>query len=132
MLNRDDFNSDKVDAGDVGSGQSVTRCESCRLADHARTGLRYGRPMAVAAGTRELGFVKIRANCQVRHQPPISAPIDGRSKLLASSSATGRPARSASPPSPNVARRDVRGTMNYDDVLKIARSRGKDEFGYHQ
>jgi Ca-activated chloride channel family protein len=52
MLNRDDFDNDKVDAGDVGSGQTVTRIirESYRSADARTIGdLRYSHPDAAYA-----------------------------------------------------------------------------------
>jgi len=63
MLNREDFNNDRVDAGDVGSGLSVTALYEITPvgAPPSSDPLRYGRrsaPQAPAAG--ELAFLKIR------------------------------------------------------------------------
>lgn len=81
LLNREDFNNDQVDAGEVGSGASVTA-----LYEITRTGapgsvdpLRYQpEPPAQGRGS-ELAFVK------VRHQPPgggdsqlMTRPVTGR------------------------------------------------------
>jgi len=61
-LNREDFNNDKVDAGDIGAGHSVTALyeitpvgSSARLSDP----LRY-QPEEPRATTGELGYLKLR------------------------------------------------------------------------
>ena len=64
MLNREDFNNDKVDAGDIGSGHRVTaiyevtpKGSSAVLNDP----LRYGKAQPVAeSGSGELAFLKMR------------------------------------------------------------------------
>jgi Ca-activated chloride channel family protein len=138
-LNRDDFDNDKVDAGDVGSGQTVTALyEVVPVGGRRASGdLRYGKPAAIAAdgslGT-ELGFVKIRYKLPKSDTSRlITTPIDRRLEA----------------PSFNQAPRDARfatavagfaellrggrytGALSYDDVLRIAQSaRGPDEFGY--
>lgn len=68
MLNREDFNNDQVDAGEVGSGASVTALYELTLvgAPGSSDPLRYQRtpdPAGEGVG-QELAFVK------VRHQPP--------------------------------------------------------------
>lgn len=64
-LKREDFNNDKVDAGDIGAGHSLTAIyeitptgSSAQLTDP----LRYGTtvPEGVAKPSRELGFLKLR------------------------------------------------------------------------
>ena len=52
MLNRDDFDNDKVDAGDVGSGQTVTALYEIVPVGGPRTieDLRYSAPVKSAAG----------------------------------------------------------------------------------
>ena len=67
LLNREDFNNDKVDAGDVGSGQTVTALYEIVPVTGPRVNedLRYGAAPAPAASTPapnagEYGFVKIR------------------------------------------------------------------------
>lgn len=138
MLNRDDFDNDKVDAGDVGSGQTVTAIYEVTPVGGARAigDLRYKRPAAVAPGALggELGFVKIRykrPNSTVSQL--ISTPIDRRSEATRFEDA------------PQEARFAVgvaafaellRGgrynqSLSYDDVIQIAlAARGRDEFGY--
>ncbi|MCG9915814.1 MAG: VWA domain-containing protein [Phenylobacterium sp.] len=68
MLNREDFNNDQVDAGEVGSGASVTALYELTLvgAPGSSDPLRYQRAPDPADGgqSQELAFVK------VRHQPP--------------------------------------------------------------
>src|SRR5262249_46358602 len=67
LLKRDDFNNDKVDAGDVGSGQTVTALYEIVPVGGPRviSDLRYGErsdavPLAPAASANEYAFVKIR------------------------------------------------------------------------
>lgn len=63
MLNREDFNNDKVDAGEVGSNASVTALYEITPAGHSSSDpLRYqsARPSASPSATRELAFLKIR------------------------------------------------------------------------
>jgi len=62
LLNRTDFNNDKVDAGDIGSGHTVTALyEITPVGSKAQMSdpLRYGHKMRGDAGA-ELAFLKIR------------------------------------------------------------------------
>lgn len=63
MLAREDFNNDKVDAGDIGAGHRVTALyEITRVGGKAAMDpLRYSEPNASATGTgSELAFLKLR------------------------------------------------------------------------
>ncbi|HYD45120.1 MAG TPA: VWA domain-containing protein [Phenylobacterium sp.] len=62
LLNREDFNNDKVDAGEVGSGASVTALYEITPvgARPSSDPLRYGRRPAAAAPTGELAYLKVR------------------------------------------------------------------------
>ena len=64
MLNRTDFNNDKVDAGDIGSGHTVTALYEITPAGSKGAmadPLRYGKhPDMVKPSTNEIAFVKIR------------------------------------------------------------------------
>ena len=63
MLNRTDFNNDKVDAGDIGSGHTVTALyEITPVGSKAVMSdkLRYKKTESAAAGGSEIGFLKIR------------------------------------------------------------------------
>ncbi len=138
MLNREDFNNDKVDAGDVGSGQTVTALYEVVPVGGPRaiSNLRYQMsgsvvPQAVAG---EYGYVKIRYKLPKSDTSRlISTPID-RSVEVASFNQAPQDARFAT----GVAAfaellRGGRynGSMTYDDILRIATAaRGKDGYGY--
>ncbi|MEO8548157.1 MAG: VWA domain-containing protein [Sphingomicrobium sp.] len=138
LLNRDDFNNDRVDAGDVGSGQSVTALYEVVPIGGPRaiSDLRYGKPMAVASEARgsELGFVKIRyklPNSNVSRL--ISTPIDGHIEVRRFEEAPqdARFAIGVAAFAELLRGGKYSGTLSYDDVLKIALgARGSDEFGY--
>ena len=138
-LNRDDFDNDKVDAGDVGSGQAVTALYEVVPVGGPRTmdDLRYG-----AVGTRkgarasaaEYGFVKIRYKLPNSDTSRlISAPID-RSQEVRSFEAAPRDARFATAVagfSELLRGGRYTGKLSYEDVMSMASaSRGPDEFGY--
>lgn len=142
MLAREDFNNDKVDAGDVGSGQTVTALYEVTPVGGPGTvdGLRYGAQAAAGGrcadcGTAgELGFVKIRYKLPKSDTSRlITTPIN-RSVEYATFAAAPRDARFAT----GVAAfaellrgGKYNGALNYDDVLRIATaSRGEDSFGY--
>lgn len=62
QLNREDFNNDKVDAGDVGAGKSVTAIYEItpKTATPAMDALRYQSGKLMAESNQELAFLKIR------------------------------------------------------------------------
>lgn len=137
MLKREDFDNDKVDAGEVGSGQSVTALyEIVPVGGPRALGeLRYGTDApARRQASGEYGFVKIRYK-----QPGsatsdlLSTPID-RSREVASFAAAPDDARFATAVASFAELlRGGRytGAMTYDDVLKMAGPvRGADEYGY--
>jgi Ca-activated chloride channel family protein len=140
MLNREDFENDKVDAGDVGSGQSVTALYEIVPVGGPRANgdLRYSavrRPAPLPAGTAsEYGFVKIRYKLpQSDTSRLISTPI-GRVAEVARFDLAPQDARFAA----GVATfADLLrggkyiGSMTYDDVLRVLlAARGQDAFGY--
>ncbi|MDP3552770.1 VWA domain-containing protein [Methylocystis sp.] len=137
-LRREDFNNDKVDAGDVGSGHRVTAIYEItpvgaekKLVDD----LRYGKKAPAAAQARaesELGFLKLR----------YKLPKEKASLLITQPIAE-------SPSVESIAPQDVRfsiavaafaqllkgapylGDYGYDDVIALAQgAKGDDPFGY--
>ena len=137
LLNRDDFDNDKVDAGDVGSGQTVTALYEIVPVGGPRSigDLRYAKPTrAVASGGSEYGFVKIRyklpnsttsrlISTSISHASEVArfdqAPQDAR--FAASVAAFAELLRGGK----------YNGALRYDDVLRMAEgSRGDDRFGY--
>jgi Ca-activated chloride channel homolog len=142
VLAREDFNNDRVDAGDVGAGQSVTALYE--ITPVGATGsvdpLRYGAPApekkqeSAIAPAGEVAFVKLRYK-----QPSASVsrlvevPVH-RSAMLASFENAGDDFRFATAVAGfgQLLRGGKRaGSWSWDDVLSTAMSaRGKDEFGY--
>jgi Ca-activated chloride channel family protein len=141
LLNRDDFNNDKVDAGDVGSGQSVTALYEVvpvggrRASDPLRYGVEIlGNTRVPRSPEAELGFVKIRYKLPKSDTSRlISTPIDGRSEARRFEDAPqdARFAIGVAAFAELLRGGKYSGSMSYDDVLRIAlAARGKDEFGY--
>nr|WP_294809917.1 VWA domain-containing protein [uncultured Sphingomonas sp.] len=138
MLAREDFDNDKVDAGDVGSGQTVTALYEVVPVGGPRAigDLRYSTPAAQPRTNlgSEYGFVKIRYKTpKANTSRLISTPIN-RAVEVARFEDAPRDARFAT----GVAGfaellrgGKYSGTMSYDDVLRIAlAARGDDGFGY--
>lgn len=137
MLNREDFNNDKVDAGDIGAGHTVTALYEITPAgsDGAKVDpLRYGKEKPAAKPTAdasdELAFVKIRYK-----QPEgsvsklITTPVtdatakanDADAKFATAVAAFGSLLRGDG----------MVGDFSYDDVIALAQQgKGADEFGY--
>ncbi|HKQ67910.1 MAG TPA: YfbK domain-containing protein, partial [Polyangiaceae bacterium] len=141
LLDRDDFNNDKVDAGEVGSGQSVTALyEIVPVGAPSVVGdLRYAPQGAAGtsakqAASDEYAYVKIRyklpdSDVSKLIETPVDravevarfedAPVDAR--FAASVAAFGELLRGGR----------YTGTFGLDDVLKAATSaRGDDPYGY--
>lgn len=136
-LNREDFNNDKVDAGDIGAGHAVTAIyEITPAGSESRSvdELRYGT-VKQAAPTQdttnfsgELGFLKLRYKLPKEDTSKlITAPIDAGAK---SDSVDANWAVAVAgyaqllKGDPNI------GTFTYDDVIKLAQAnKGDDPFG---
>ena len=135
-LNRDDFDNDKVDAGDVGSGQSVTALYEVVPVGGPRTmrDLRYGAKVAAANAGSELGYVKIRYKLPKSDTSRlISTPISRSLEVptFAQAPQDARFAAAVAGFAEMLRGGKYSGTMSYDDVLRIANgAKGKDEYGY--
>jgi Ca-activated chloride channel family protein len=140
LLNRDDFANDKVDAGDVGSGQTATALYEIVLVGGPRLtdDLRYGEASR-AAGTAapaaaEYAFVKIRYKLPTSDVSAlITTPVDRASEhaQFAEASNEARFATSVAAFAEILRGGRFTGTFGYDDVLRTAAAaRGDDPFGY--
>lgn len=132
LLASEDFNNDRVDAGDIGAGHTVTalyevtpKGSAGRLVDP----LRYGAKDAPQGAGGEYAFVKIR----------YKLPGEGESRLIATPVTAAQEVPSAETGfAAAVAAfgQILRGgeftkSFGYDDVLALAAaSRGRDEYGY--
>ena len=139
ILNQEDFNNDKVDAGEIGAGTSVTAIYEITPVGSTATLVDPNRyqpaPTPVAGATSELAFLKVR----------YKLPGEDTSKLIT------RPVTSAdqvsdiakAPESTRFAtavaaygsmlRGDpyVAKTFTWDNVIALANgAKGEDEFGY--
>ena len=139
MLKREDFNNDKVDAGDVGSGHSVTaiyeitpagsdarrvdalrykddgsKVEDSKKGEYAFLKLRYKRP-----GEDESRLLETPVDNSSVYGNIDKAPVDVR--FAASVAAFAQLLKGGK----------YMGSYSYDEVVKLAGSaRGRDDFGY--
>ncbi len=131
-LRREDFTNDKVDAGDIGAGHTVTAIYEVTPigSDAIRNGpLRYTAGDVAADGTAEIGFFKMRYKLPgTDHSQLIEQPIlPGQGSLtqdVAFSFAIagfGQLLRAG----------DYMGSWTYADAIALASdARGDDPFGY--
>jgi len=139
LLNRDDFDNDAVDAGDVGSGQTVTALYEITPKGGPRAigDLRYAPEAAASAKivfAGEYGFVKIRYKLPKSSTSRlISTPIDkaGEFARFADAPEDARFATGVAAFAELLRGGRHSGSMDYDQVLRIATAaRGEDAFGY--
>ncbi len=142
LLNRDDFANDKVDAGDVGFGQTVTALYEIVPVGGPRVigDLRYVEPSGAAGNTGlasaagEYAFVKIRYKLPKSDVSTlISTPVDRSSEHGRFEEAPNEARFATSVAAFGEILRGGRyiGAFAYDDVLRIAAAaRGDDPFGY--
>jgi Ca-activated chloride channel family protein len=138
-LNREDFNNDKVDAGDVGSGSTVTAIyeiapvgSNATLMDERRYAGEPAPATVRGSRAREYGFVKIRYKLPGEDQSQLieqsirmdaGVPLRLRQDVAFSTAVAGY--------AQLLRGGQYTGTLDYDDVLRQARSAtGADPFGH--
>jgi Ca-activated chloride channel family protein len=139
MLNREDFNNDKVDAGDIGSGHSVTAIYEItpveskgRLIDD----LRYGSSKDSGKGkeSKEYAFLKIRYKLPEETESKlITLPIDAGTEYskIGKAPEEARFASAVAAFGMLLKGDSYVKDFAYDDVIELARSaKGDDLFGY--
>jgi Ca-activated chloride channel family protein len=138
LLNREDFSNDKVDAGDIGAGHTVTALYEIVLAGSGGeriSNLRYTTKQGQAhSNTGELAFVKLRYK-----QPGESRSVelsraissDALNDSINNSSDDLRFAASVAGFGQILQGGTFTGNWSYSDALTLARnSRGADPHGY--
>jgi len=137
MLKREDFNNDKVDAGEVGAGHTVTAIYELTLKGSAGSvdPLRYGKEKTAAKGNSgELAFLRLRykepdgdVSKLVEwplHRQDVKASLAQTSnefRFAAAVAAFGQQLRGGK----------HTGNMGYADIARLAAdSLGTDVFGY--
>ena len=143
VLNREDFNNDKVDAGDIGAGHTVTALYEIVLAtsqhqqmDALRYNDQHSQPDVnhPAVNQKELAFLRLRYKkpdesvSQLIEQPIYINDIKNE---VADTSIDFRFAASVAAFGQLLKGGEHTGDIAYGDVLTLARSaRGNDPFGY--
>ena len=138
LLNREDFNNDRVDAGDIGSGHTVTAIYEITpkgSASQSIDDLRYGTTETPAdTSSDEYAFLKIRYKLPDEESSKlITTPITpdqefgtvglapNETRFATAVAAFGQILRGGS----------YTGSFTLDDVIDLAQSsKGSDEFGY--
>ena len=140
-LNRDDFENDKVDAGEVGAGQSATALYEIVPVGGSRTmaPLRYGaadggaKPEA-AGPAGEYGYVKIRyKKPDEQASRLIETPVgpSAERKTFAEADEDARFATAVAGFGELLRGGRWTGKLTFDEVLKMASgARGEDAYGY--
>ena len=137
-LNREDFNNDKVDAGDIGAGHTVTALyEITPLGSSAQLNapLRYGSEAAPEAGdSGEIGYLKLRyKQPEASESQLIELPIteDLAAVSLAAASDDSRFAAAVAAFGQKLKGSVYGGAMRWDEIRALAQgARGEDEAGY--
>ena len=138
LFNREDFKNDKIDAGEVGSGHSVTALYEITAPDSASRlfdDLRYGKPAPKASGVEngELAWLRIRYK---RPGESVSRLIEQPVAQSSRTSFEAAPADARFAVSVAAFAQLLRGgdgmeDFTFEDVFRIAgKTRGEDEFGY--
>jgi Ca-activated chloride channel family protein len=136
-LKREDFSNDKVDAGDIGAGHTVTALYEVALAGgkgRRVESLRYQAAPSKNGNKEELAWLRLRyklpaqENSQLIEQPIKTAEVKHDAakatpdfRFAAAVAAFGQVLRGGK----------YTSEFGYDDALKLAQdARGKDAFGY--
>jgi len=142
MLAQEDFNNDKVDAGEIGAGHTVTALYEITLAGSPAVSvdpLRYGTMPATQIATGadiadELAWLKLRYKepggdtSRLVEQPVLTRDIQDE---LAETSANYRFAAAVAGFAQLLRDNSALGSFGYDDVITLATAaKGNDEFGY--
>ena len=138
LLNREDFNNDKIDAGEIGAGHTVTALYEIVLVggQGARIDpLRYGHKASTKkTGSNEVAFLKLRYKMPKGNKSTlVTYPINKNSGVskLAKTSDQFRFSASVAGFGQLLKGGKHTGELKYQDVLQLARgARGDDPFGY--
>jgi Ca-activated chloride channel homolog len=138
QLNREDFRNDKVDAGDIGAGHTVTALYEIALVNSGgekMDGLRYGDAQyseRKAANQQELAYVKLRyKQPDASKSQEVSLPVMARSKRIEQASPNLQFAATVAGYAQLLRGGKYTGEWDYPQALSMARqSKGDDPHGY--
>ena len=137
-LAREDFNNDKVDAGEIGAGHTVTALYEIRFAKSSNLAvdpLRYGQhePSTLTDISSELGFLKLRYKNPGENKSQLIKTVLKKDQLLANVNHASNDIRFAA--SVAAFAQQLRGgkylgDFGYSQIAKLAQSaKGKDGRG---
>jgi Ca-activated chloride channel homolog len=137
LLKREDFNNDKVDAGDIGAGHTVTALYEITLnqsADKRIQPLRYQTKRNNQPNSNELAMINIRYKKPQQQNSQLISQIISMDQVqneLASASDDLRFAAAVAAYAEQLRGGDHLHDFGYAQILQLARSaRGDDEGGY--
>ncbi|WP_430472175.1 vWA domain-containing protein [Wielerella bovis] len=136
MLKQEDFNNDKVDAGDIGAGHSVTAIYE--IVPTGKQGWldksRYQAAPKVSGSLKEYGFVKLRyKKPNTPNSLLIEQPIAVGSKPLARASNNMQWAVAVASYGQQLQGGKYNGNMTWADMLKLAQNNAKpDPYGLRE
>ena len=131
-LNREDFNNDRVDAGDIGAGHTVTAIYEVTPvgSDAIRNGpLRYGAETELVGASDELGFFKLRYKrpgedvSQLIEEPilPVQGNASDDARFSVAIAGFGELLRGGA----------YQNSWGWEEAIALANgARGEDRFGY--
>ena len=132
-LRNEDFNNDKVDAGDIGSGHSVTALYE--IIPQGKTGWladsRYQKAPAADGSKNEYAYVKVRYKLPGQSASKlIEQPVPARSIPLAQADADTRLALAAASYAQQLRGGEYNGKLDWNTIEKMAaNTRARDPFG---
>jgi len=136
LLNREDFNNDQIDAGDIGSGHTVTALYELALAgSDARLidDRRYATAPAVAGTTDEFAFVRLRYKLPDEDESRLIETPVKTADAYTSLSEAPRDARFAGAVAAfgqKLQRAGYTETYSYDAIAELAQqAKGDDPYG---
>ena len=133
-LRNEDFNNDKVDAGDIGSGHSVTALYE--IIPQGKTGWladsRYQKTPAADGSKNEYAYVKVRYKLPGQSASKlIEQPVPARSIPLAQADADTRLALAAASYAQQLRGGEYNGKLDWSAIEKMAAAtRAKDPYGF--
>ena len=133
-LRNEDFNNDKVDAGDIGSGHSVTALYE--IIPQGKTGWladsRYQKAPAADGSKNEYAYVKVRYKLPGQSASKlIEQPVPARSIPLSQADADTRLALAAASYAQHLRGGEYNGKLDWSAIEKMAAAtRAKDPYGF--
>lgn len=139
ILNREDFNNDKVDAGDIGAGHTVTALyeltpvgSNAQMVDELRYSSEATEPASSAVN--EYGFLKIRYKLPDSDKSQLISALVTKAQEVTEIADASEDAKFASAVAgfgQLLSGGRYTGDFTYDDVVALAQiGKGDDEFGY--